>query len=279
MKIGQAIYGFNHCRIKDEKKVFNYDVRPLDKLNIERDRVVPSHYIKHSELVLQENQTTIEKNWSYYMPLYEITEEMKQKLVDAKVDIRPEDAQVVIDCWEKVSINERRAGKKVLRDRFARLHAPHIRQAMKLQPYNLVERVTDAASDALWDVWFAMRESRKQRSLIRMFWVYQDEVGADNYKTFQRPKIDVKPHNTRKKCKPDEKIRSYGTKFVERDNAVTFCETLQPAFEKLVCQIDAYKIEDMQFDLMIGKATQVDDAFRKSLVVPAERDADLERRT
>lgn len=150
---------------------------------------------------------------------------------------------------------------------------------MRLHPYDLAQRVSDETSDQLWEVWTTMREARKHRSFIRMFWVYQDEVGADNYKTFQRPKIDVKPHNTRKKCKPDEKIRAYGNKFLERDNAVTFCETLQPAYEKLACQIDAYKIEDMQFDLMIGKATQVDDAFRKSLVVPAERDADLERRT
>lgn len=84
-------------------------------------------------------------------------------------------------------------------------------------------------------MWLQTREARKQRSLIRMFWVYQDEVGGDNYKTFQRPKVDVKPHNTRKKCKPDEKIKSYGNKFIERDNAITFCETIQPAFEKLVC--------------------------------------------
>ena len=111
MRIGQELYGFSHCRIQDEKKVFNYTMRSLDKLHVERDRVVPSHYIKHAELVIEANQATYEKNWSYYMPLYEITEEMKRKLAEAKVAIRPEDAEVVIDCWEKVSINERRNGK------------------------------------------------------------------------------------------------------------------------------------------------------------------------
>lgn len=77
MRIGQELYGFNHCKIRDDKKVFKYEPRPLDKLGVERDRVVPSHYIKHAELVLPENQTTYEKNWSYHRPLYEITEEMK----------------------------------------------------------------------------------------------------------------------------------------------------------------------------------------------------------
>lgn len=106
MRIGQQLYGFNHCRIREESKVFQYDMRSLDKLGIERDRVVPSHYIKHSEVVLPERQTTYEKNWSYYTPLYEITEEMKQKLAEANVNIKLEDAQVVIDCWEKVSIDQ-----------------------------------------------------------------------------------------------------------------------------------------------------------------------------
>ena len=106
---------------------------------------------------------------------------------------------------------------------------------MKLHPYNLVDRVSDLACDSLWELWFQMRESRRQRSLVRLFWCHAEEVGADNYRTFVRPKIDIKPHNLRKKCKPDEKIRAYGNKFIERDNAVTFCETLQPAFEKLLC--------------------------------------------
>ena len=137
-------------------------MRSLDKLGVERDSVVPSHYIKHAEPVLHENQKTYEKNWSYYIPLYEITEEMKQKLVENKVGMRPEDAQIVIDCWEKVSINEHRTGKEVLRKRFRQIHAKEVRQQMKLNPVNLIELVSDAACDRLWDVWFQMRENRKQ---------------------------------------------------------------------------------------------------------------------
>jgi hypothetical protein len=128
MRIGQELYGFNHCKIQDDRKVFKYDMRSLDKLGVERDRVVPSHYIKHAELVLHENQTTYEKNWSYYMPLYEITEEMKQKLVENEVGMKPEVAQIIIDCWEKVSINEHRTGKEVLRKRFRQIHAKEVRQ-------------------------------------------------------------------------------------------------------------------------------------------------------
>lgn len=127
MRIGQELYGFNHCKIRDDKKVFKYEPRPLDKLGVERDRVVPSHYIKHAELVLPENQTTYEKNWSYHRPLYEITEEMKKKLVENGVGMRPEYAQMVIDCWEKVSINERRTGKEFLRNRFRQIHAKEYR--------------------------------------------------------------------------------------------------------------------------------------------------------
>lgn len=127
MKIGQSIYGFDHCRIKDEKKVFKYHFLPLDKLGAERDRVVPSHYVKHCERVLQENQVTIEKNWSYYMPLYEITEDMKRKMAEEKINIQPQDAEIVIDCWEKCAVNENRKGKVSLRERFKTLHAPHIR--------------------------------------------------------------------------------------------------------------------------------------------------------
>ena len=40
---------------------------------------------------------------------------------------------------------------------------------------------------------------------------------------------------------------------MERDNAVTFCDAIKHAHDKVLNQIDAYKIEDAQFDLLIGK--------------------------
>ena len=258
MRIGQELYGYGHCKIQDENQVFKYTRRCLDRLAIERNQVVPSHYIKHAETVLGENQNTVEKNWSYYTPLYEITDEMQGKLRDAKVDMHLDDAALVIDCWEKVAVNDLVVENKVLPLRDNKAHCISRFRAIhskRMRGDDLDDRVTEAACARLWEVWLETRESRKHRSLIRMFWVYHDEVGGDNYKTFQRPKIDVKPHNTRKKCKPDEKIKTYGNKFIERDNAVTFCETLQPAFEKLVYQVEAYKMEDLQFDLMIGKVT------------------------
>ena len=108
-----------------------------------------------------------------------------------------------------------------------------------------------------------MRDSRSQRSMIRMFWVYQDEIGVNDIKTFQRPANKTFGMKLKKKkIKADEKIKTYGNKFIERDNAVTFCESLKPAFEKVAYQVDAYKMEDLQFDLLIGKVT-ADEALNK----------------
>ena len=114
MRIGQELYGYGHCKIQDENQVFKYTRRCLDRLAIERNQVVPSHYIKHAETVLGDNQNTVEKNWSYYTPLYEITDEMQGKLRDAKVDMHPDDAALVIDCWEKVAVNDLVVENKVL---------------------------------------------------------------------------------------------------------------------------------------------------------------------
>ena len=201
MRIGQELYGYGHCKIQDENQVFKYTRRCLDRLAIERNQVVPSHYIKHAETVLGENQNTVEKNWSYYTPLYEITDEMQGKLRDAKVDMHLDDAALVIDCWEKVAVNDLVVENKVLPLRDNKAHCISRFRAIhskRMRGDDLDDRVTEAACARLWEVWLETRESRKHRSLIRMFWVYQDEVGGDNYKTFQRPKIDVKPHNTRK---------------------------------------------------------------------------------
>lgn len=114
MRIGQELYDYGHCKIQNESKVFKYTRRYLDRLAIERNQVVPSHYIKHAETVLPENQNTIEKNWSYYTQLYEITDDMRGKLRDAKVEMHPDDAAIVIDCWEKVAVDTLVVENKVL---------------------------------------------------------------------------------------------------------------------------------------------------------------------
>jgi hypothetical protein len=73
-----------------------------------RNLAVPMHYSKQADFVFAENQKTIEKNWSHYKPLYEITDELLKKLRDANVVVNPENAAIVIDCWEKIAVNDYR---------------------------------------------------------------------------------------------------------------------------------------------------------------------------
>lgn len=77
-----------------------------------------------------------------------------------------------------------------------------------------------------------------------MFWVHQDEQGPDNFKTFVKVKTDNKQHFTRRREKADARIKHYYTRFVERDNAVTFCDAIKHAHDKVLNQMDAYKLED-----------------------------------
>ena len=85
----------------------------------------------------------------------------------------------------------------------------------------MLRRLSDSSMEKLWQHWKTAREVRKNRSFIRMFWVHQDDLEKP-YKTFQRAKIDTK-HYTRGKRNQDHRIKAYGSKFVERDNAVMFC--------------------------------------------------------
>jgi hypothetical protein len=55
----------------------------------------------------------------------------------------------------------------------------------KRAPPDVSERVTDKAMEQIFDkCWKTQREQRKNRSFIRKFWRYQDQVGPDNYPTF-----------------------------------------------------------------------------------------------
>ena len=150
------------------------------------------------------------------------------------VDISREDAELLIDTWEKVAIDEKQQSKDYLKKAFKRIHA--------MNP-KLVQRVSDIAMEKIYDhCWKNTREDRKNRSYIRQFWVHQDDMEKP-YKTFLRPKGDTK-HYTRRRGNQDYRIKSYGSKFVERDNAVMFCEYLQSAHDKLLSQLDVYKLED-----------------------------------
>lgn len=152
-----------------------------------------------------------------------------------------------------MAIDEKQQSKVYLKEAFERIHK-------KSNP-RLVERVSDDAMNKIFDhCWKNTREQRKNRSYIRMFWVHQDDMDKP-YKTFLRPKGDTK-HYTRRRGNQDYRIKSYGSKFVERDNAVLFCQELQSAHDILLSQLDQYKLEDAQFDLLMGMPIQ-DPAMRE----------------
>jgi hypothetical protein len=48
----------------------------------------------------------LEKNWTFKEKNYEITQEMIKKTRDSNIDISPEDLEWVIDCWEKIAVND-----------------------------------------------------------------------------------------------------------------------------------------------------------------------------
>ena len=49
------------------------------------------------------------------------------------------------------------------------------------------------------------------------------------------------------------KLSNYNGCFVERENAVILCQELQAIHTKLLLEMDAKNIEDMQFDRLLGK--------------------------
>lgn len=67
---------------------------------------------------------------------------MIKKIRENNIDISPDDLEWVIDCWEKVAVNEGKQGKLHLRNRFKEIHSDKI---------GLLKRVTDSAMDNIFD--------------------------------------------------------------------------------------------------------------------------------
>ena len=78
----------------------------MDKYNPKNKKTIPSYYQKFVEPVYEENQKTVEKNWAMKEILYEITQDMKNLLKKHQVQMNPNDAEKVIDLWEKIAVND-----------------------------------------------------------------------------------------------------------------------------------------------------------------------------
>lgn len=68
--------------------------------------MIPDHYVKYCEPVNDEVQNTLEKNWTFKEKNFEVTQEMIKKIKECNIDISPEDLEWVIDCWEKLAVND-----------------------------------------------------------------------------------------------------------------------------------------------------------------------------
>jgi hypothetical protein len=90
-----------------------------------------------------------------------------------------------------------------------------------------------------------------------MFWSYQDSVGPDNFHTFKLSEPKNRP-NVRGQAR--QKICNYKGAFQERFNAVKLCEILQQNHTKINLYLDIKKIEDLEFDKLIGKAGLSEDS-------------------
>ena len=109
--------------MKKTEKVLKYKPVNLDQFDETNKLTVPSYYHKQIETVNEENQKTNEKNWSMKEPLYEVTQEMIELLQKHEVKILPKDAELVIDLWEKIAVNDGKQGKKHLMNEFRRIYA------------------------------------------------------------------------------------------------------------------------------------------------------------
>lgn len=121
-------------------------------------------------------------------------------------------------------------------------------------PQDVQERVTDHAMGQIYDhCWKGQRELRANRSFIRLFWWYQDKVGDDNFATFAqqaqktRPCVRNKIHN---------QVNNYCNCFIERESSAQLCFELQAMNQKIYQEIDVWRLEDAQFDMLIGKECQ-----------------------
>ena len=53
---------------------------------------------------------------------YEITQKMINLIDQHEVKLDVKDAELLIDCWEKVAINDKKQDKKTPKERFKQIH-------------------------------------------------------------------------------------------------------------------------------------------------------------
>ena len=115
----------------------------------------------------------------------------------------------------------------------------------------MCDRVTDEAMSQIYDhCWKTQRELRANRSFIRLFWWYQDKVGDDNFATFAQTAQKSRP-NVRLKIQAQ--VNNYCNCFIERESSANLCFELQTLNQKIYQEIDVWRLEDAQFDMLLGK--------------------------
>lgn len=127
-------------------------------------------------------------------------------------------------------------------------------------------RISDEVMREVYNIWKKQREERKNRSFIRFFWHYQDSVGEDNYATFQTSHVKNK---TNLRCNPRTRMNGYAGMFIERENAVILSDLVSHMHQKTMLQLDISKIEDDEFDRLIGKEAQSEDSNGSTQAISA----------
>jgi len=92
---------FQNVRLREPEKFVEYK-----KLKPEGQPEIPDSYVKHIEPVYLEEQNTVEKNWSFTIKDYEVTEEKIAQCKNLGIQISPSDFEWVVDIWEKTAIND-----------------------------------------------------------------------------------------------------------------------------------------------------------------------------
>ncbi|MEC8428564.1 MAG: hypothetical protein VXZ35_09065 [Pseudomonadota bacterium] len=229
-----------NTKLEIPEKYFKYK-----KLNFQGTKqVVPDFYIKYVEPTNSEIQKTDEKGWSFKEKMYECTQKKIQELRDANIKITPNDFEWVIDFYEKCAVNKEKSLTPTYLINLFKEKCPD---------EQVKQRVSDDVMKKVYDIWKTQREKRSNRSFIRFFWHYQDNVNLDdNYATFQTT-LANKKQNLR--CNIKTRMNSYAGMFIERENAVILSDLVSHMHQKTLLQLDVSKIEDDEFDKLIGKSS------------------------
>ena len=111
--------------------------------------------------------------------------------------------------------------------------------------------------DVFNKLWKNEREKRKNRSFIREFWKYQDQVGEDNYATFvpAEDKTVRVPSARQNAIQVTRRLEMYNGCFIERDNSTKLLTELVALHTKADAQLDLCELEDKEFDRLMGRSS------------------------